>query len=302
VGRHGGGNHQYEVTEDDFVGFKQVGLFSSRFLVCSSLAGVVCRYYRLRSYGMVHQIDVASHLYPDICPPQKDSYFHPCSHCSHVVLFSSCHDHQDQSLHSHCRSMEPIFESNLHRPEPSIPHRYCNECIYRSDRIDLADTIVRVLDPGCWLFSRFLLTLIPRVWHLQVPLKSKLRVFILLGAGGIATGASIVRLFLVFPSNSFDDETISFVRFNLLGYVISNVMPSYTNAEESVAEVGVGIICACLPSFGIFFARYSTDYASQRARYKRNSNHCRVKDRKSFQSNESSDGSNSMQLVTWSWG
>jgi len=135
------------------------------------------------------------------------------------------------------------------------------------------------------------------VWHLQVPLKSKLKVFGLLGAGGIATGASVVRLFLVFQPNSFDDETISFVRFNLLGYVCSDIMTSFTNARISVAEVGLGIICACLPSFGIFFARYSSEYASQRARYERNTNHSKFKDRKGFQSSEISDGSNSTQLT-----
>jgi hypothetical protein len=65
-----------------------------------------------------------------------------------------------------------------------------------------------------------------RVWSLQVPLKKKFRISILLGAGGIATGASVVRLILVFQPNSFTDETVSFVRFNLLGYVPPFPYPS----------------------------------------------------------------------------
>lgn len=42
----------------------------------------------------------------------------------------------------------------------------------------------------------------------------------LLGAGGIATGASIVRLILVMQTTSAVDETVAFVRFYLLGYLI----------------------------------------------------------------------------------
>lgn len=59
---------------------------------------------------------------------------------------------------------------------------------------------------------------IPLVWSLHMPTKKKVRIGLLLGAGGIATGASVVRLILVFQPNSFADETVSFVRFNLLGY------------------------------------------------------------------------------------
>lgn len=39
-----------------------------------------------------------------------------------------------------------------------------------------------------------------------------------MGAGGVATTASIVRLVLVFSPGSFEDVTLKFVRFNLLGY------------------------------------------------------------------------------------
>jgi hypothetical protein len=60
------------------------------------------------------------------------------------------------------------------------------------------------------------LTISSRVWGLQAPVRKKIKAICLLGAGGVATGASIVRLFLVFQPHSFADETISFVRFNLL--------------------------------------------------------------------------------------
>ncbi len=59
----------------------------------------------------------------------------------------------------------------------------------------------------------------PLTWSLQMPLKKKLRIMALLGAGGVATASSIVRLVLVIHLGSSADETTSFVRFNLLGYV-----------------------------------------------------------------------------------
>jgi hypothetical protein len=45
----------------------------------------------------------------------------------------------------------------------------------------------------------------------------------MLGAGGIATGASVVRLVIVLSTDtSSGDETITFTRFNLLAYVLSH--------------------------------------------------------------------------------
>ncbi|KAH7348768.1 hypothetical protein BKA65DRAFT_584630 [Rhexocercosporidium sp. MPI-PUGE-AT-0058] len=84
---------------------------------------------------------------------------------------------------------------------------------------------------------------IPLVWSLHMSLRKKLRIVALLGAGGVATGASVIRLILVFQPNSFNDETVSFIRFNLLG----------------IAEMGIGIICACLPAFNVFFSKKRLD-------------------------------------------
>jgi hypothetical protein len=119
------------------------------------------------------------------------------------------------------------------------------------------------------------LTISFRVWGLQAPVKKKIKAICLLGAGGVATGASIVRLFLVFQPHSFADETVSFVRFNLLAYVtLMLVNPigciKLTEMSHRVAEIGIGIICACLPAFGILFNRFSSEYASQQNRYNHN--------------------------------
>ncbi|KAH7348789.1 integral membrane protein, partial [Rhexocercosporidium sp. MPI-PUGE-AT-0058] len=83
---------------------------------------------------------------------------------------------------------------------------------------------------------------IPLVWSLQVTTKKKLRTIALLGAGGVATATSIVRLILVLNLDNspyqLGDQTISIQRINLL----------------VTAELSIGIICACLPAFNIFFA------------------------------------------------
>ncbi|KAG4430377.1 hypothetical protein IFR05_014134 [Cadophora sp. M221] len=81
----------------------------------------------------------------------------------------------------------------------------------------------------------------PLVCTLKVDTCKKVRIAVLLGAGGIATIASVCRAVLVWSPTAYDDITVSFVRINLLG----------------IAEVGIGIICACLPTFNILFTRYT---------------------------------------------
>jgi hypothetical protein len=59
---------------------------------------------------------------------------------------------------------------------------------------------------------------IPLVWNLPITFRKKLRIVGILGAGGIATSASIVRLVLAVHQSS-TDQTVQFTRFNLLGLV-----------------------------------------------------------------------------------
>ncbi|EKG16972.1 hypothetical protein MPH_05797 [Macrophomina phaseolina MS6] len=59
---------------------------------------------------------------------------------------------------------------------------------------------------------------IPATLALRMPLKKKVKVWVMLGVGGIATLASFIRLVLVIKMQESDDQTVDFVRFNLLGY------------------------------------------------------------------------------------
>ncbi|OHE94511.1 hypothetical protein CORC01_10231, partial [Colletotrichum orchidophilum] len=78
---------------------------------------------------------------------------------------------------------------------------------------------------------------IPVALSLRMPWTKRLKVILMLSAGGLATAASIVRMILVLQLQKSDDEPVDFIRFNLLG----------------TAEVSIGMICACLPAMNILF-------------------------------------------------
>ncbi|KAK0100939.1 hypothetical protein ONS96_006172 [Cadophora gregata f. sp. sojae] len=79
----------------------------------------------------------------------------------------------------------------------------------------------------------------PLVFTLNVGIFKRIRIGILLGVGGLATIASTWRAVLVWAPDAYEDITVTFVRINLLG----------------IAEVGIGIMCACVPTFNILFTR-----------------------------------------------
>lgn len=78
--------------------------------------------------------------------------------------------------------------------------------------IFVADTVISAVTD-----LAVLLAPIPLVGALSMPWKQKLKVYLLLGAGGVATAASFVRMYLVIMLQRSDDQTVDFVRFNLLG-------------------------------------------------------------------------------------
>ncbi|KAL2064686.1 hypothetical protein VTL71DRAFT_3824 [Oculimacula yallundae] len=128
---------------------------------------------------------------------------------------------------------------------------------------------------------------IPLVWSLQVSTRKKVRTIALLGAGGVATSCGIVRLILIVRLNdsfySLGDQTVTILRINLLVYVYISLYRLQTGEHAQIsllpslslfeppshhqpknktknlpplrtAELAIGIICACLPAFNIFFA------------------------------------------------
>ncbi|KAL1872377.1 hypothetical protein Daus18300_004347 [Diaporthe australafricana] len=79
----------------------------------------------------------------------------------------------------------------------------------------------------------------PLTWSLQLPVRKKLRVAGILCAGGVATAFSIYRLGLVIAEGNSVNQTVVFIKVILSGN----------------AEVGLGVICACLPAVTALYTR-----------------------------------------------
>ncbi|TEA20637.1 Satratoxin biosynthesis SC1 cluster protein 4 [Colletotrichum sidae] len=105
---------------------------------------------------------------------------------------------------------------------------------YNQRAIYVADTAVSTISDMAVLFLP-----VPVVMTLQMSWYKRLQVIAMLSSGGLAVVASLVRTILVIKLQTSQDETLDLVRFNLLG----------------TAEVGIGLICACLPATHILISR-----------------------------------------------
>ncbi|PLB44141.1 hypothetical protein P170DRAFT_430056 [Aspergillus steynii IBT 23096] len=108
----------------------------------------------------------------------------------------------------------------------------------------IADSVISVVSDLI-----ILILPLPLTWSLQMSRNKKLRVVGMLSAGGLATAFSIYRLVLVLKDGNSADQTIMFTCVILSGN----------------AEGGVGLICACLPTFNIVIRKLrSKAYSSNR--------------------------------------
>ncbi|KAK1574022.1 uncharacterized protein LY79DRAFT_524717 [Colletotrichum navitas] len=80
---------------------------------------------------------------------------------------------------------------------------------------------------------------IPLLWGLRLPLRKKVKILTLLGAGGIATAVTIYRMYLVVQFLGSKDVTADFVVLDII----------------TALELVIGLICACLPSINILYER-----------------------------------------------
>jgi hypothetical protein len=106
----------------------------------------------------------------------------------------------------------------------------------RQLEIVLTDTIVSVV-------SDMMILILPMVLisKLNISFKKKLRVTLVLTAGGLVCVVTIIRLVWVVIYQNSADKTWSITRIDLLAN----------------AEIAVGIICACLPPVAILVAHVS---------------------------------------------
>lgn len=127
-----------------------------------------------------------------------------------------------------------------------VPHYWKKEALpgkcLNERALILADAFVSVA-------SDVIILVLPIIasWSLHMSTQKKLRVVGLLGAGGLACGASIVRLVWIIEQGESKDATHTFMRINLWGN----------------AEVSIGIICACLPFLASLIKKVTGEYASR---------------------------------------
>lgn len=129
-----------------------------------------------------------------------------------------------------------------------------------------SDSIMSVISDLTILILPF-----PLTWSLQMPMKTKLRVMGILGAGGLATAFSIYRLWMIVVSGASPDQTIIFIRVILSGFVahsrIQFLSPDLKTDRPdpcSNAEAGIGIICACLPAISALLMTTSAERSTRR--------------------------------------
>ncbi|KAF6811425.1 integral membrane protein [Colletotrichum sojae] len=122
---------------------------------------------------------------------------------------------------------------------PKIPNPRC----LNQRKIFIADLALAIIT------DFFILTLpVPLLWGLRMPWQKKLKILILLGAGGIATAVTIYRLYLVILFLKSKDVTSDFVVLDLVTLLINK-------GFRRTLELVIGIVCACLPSTNILYER-----------------------------------------------
>lgn len=124
-------------------------------------------------------------------------------------------------------------------------------------------------------------------WSLSVKIEKKLKISILLGAGGIAVGLTAYRLYKTWMYTNTKDLTVDVVAIITLSYVKIALGPlastEATKEEESVTtdmqyrtgELSIGIVCACLPSVNLLLERR----ASKKCLYQNDSSDITTKDK-----------------------
>ncbi|KAK8052854.1 hypothetical protein PG996_012155 [Apiospora saccharicola] len=101
-------------------------------------------------------------------------------------------------------------------------------------KVFLADTALAVVTDFI-----ILVIPIPLTWKLNMPLRKKMKVAAMLGAGGFAVGIACFREYRIYIFQWSTDVTRDFVVMNLCGTI----------------EITIGMVCVCLPSINLLFER-----------------------------------------------
>ncbi|KAL8302747.1 hypothetical protein RB597_002894 [Gaeumannomyces tritici] len=199
MAQHGGGYHVWEITANDLMGFNK-GLYADTLVYGpnSFFTKITLILMVTRVFATSRKTVIVGHVFIVLML----CYYLPVL----IIKAQICRPIEgfwDEAVRSSCFNQRAVF---------------------------VADTVMSALSD-----TAVLCLPIPLVLTLRMTWKKRLRVLVMLSAGGVATAFSIARLVLVFQLQGSSDDPVDFVRFNLLG----------------TAEISIGVICGCFPAVNI---------------------------------------------------
>lgn len=200
VGQFGGGFHIYDVSEETFVNFKKVIAVFSNSSASSRLTSFLGSYVSTVFYS-------------------PSSFFTKLSLLSTTARIFRLHRKTVIGTYAFIIFLTlytlPVFviKMLICRPiagfwDPTIQ----TTCFHQRD-IYVADTTISAATDIAVLCLPIPVAVTLRMsWH------KRLKILAMLGSGGVATAASLVRLVVVIKLEESGDDTVSLIRVTLLGY------------------------------------------------------------------------------------
>ncbi|KAK2040436.1 hypothetical protein LZ31DRAFT_604224 [Colletotrichum somersetense] len=190
LSHYGGGYHIYELSKENLEGFMKSKLTSSLGLYADSLV-----------YG-------------------PNSFFTKLALLLIVIRVFRFHQKTKIGIYITIVLMAgyyiPVFflKTLICRPIRGFWNPNVGATCFNQRAIFVADTIISAVSD-----LAVLILPIPAAARLRMSWDKRLKVAAMLSAGGIATAASLARMVIVIRLQRTTDETVDFIRFNLLGYV-----------------------------------------------------------------------------------
>ncbi|RSL86735.1 hypothetical protein CEP51_002626 [Fusarium floridanum] len=110
--------------------------------------------------------------------------------------------------------------------DPSVKNAHClnqRKIFFSSLSLSIVTDLIILIVP------------IPLTWKLRMPLRKKIKIVLLLGAGGVATGLTMFRTYKAVKFLDSDDITVDYTPIDIL----------------TALEITIGFVCACLPSLNL---------------------------------------------------
>ncbi|KZL70897.1 integral membrane protein [Colletotrichum tofieldiae] len=221
LGQFGGGFYIYDVAKETFVSFKKVIAVFSKLSASSRLTSFLGSYVSTLFYS-------------------PSSYFTKITLLSTTARIFRLHRKTVIGTYAFIILLTlytlPVFviKMLICRPIAGFWDTTIKTTCFHQRDIYVADTTISAATDMAVLCLPIPVAVTLRMsWH------KRLKILVMLSSGGLATAASLVRLVVVIKLEESGDETVGLIRVTLLG----------------TAELGIGLMCACLPAINILFIR-----------------------------------------------